>query len=146
MADLKHNLSEMLQKLQDDMKRIVKGVSAIDLTAFARGEWSPLADVMEGPAEIRVRVDLPGVSPQALDVNLSGRILKIEGERPPVPEGEAFTAHLAERNTGRFQRSFTLPAEVDPDQISATFQEGVLDVVLPKKTPEKGSEIKIEVV
>jgi HSP20 family protein len=95
---------------------------------------TPNSDVMETDDEIRVLVELPGLNPADVEVNLENNILTIGGEKKEErrEEDRERRWHLSERRYGRFSRSFVLPRDVEQDRIRATFDNGVLNVVIPK--------------
>jgi HSP20 family molecular chaperone IbpA len=90
------------------------------------------ADVLEGEKDFLIRLDLPGVSKEGLDINLEDLTLTIKAERElPSPEGyRARSRELAEKRV--FQRSFNLGREIDAERISAKLDKGVLTITLPK--------------
>lgn len=145
MKQVRINVSEMLHKIQEDVKRLVKGFSDVDIAAYAMGQWVPKADVLAGPAELRILVDLPGIAPDAVDVSVTGGILKVSGEKPSGFSGAELKAVSAERRAGRFSRSFELPAAVQTDAVHATMRDGLLQISLPKKADSMEREIKVEV-
>lgn len=106
---------------------------------------APAADVLETETELRVLVELPGLAPEEVDVDLENNVLTIRGEkREQRSEGdEKHTWHLMERRYGTFTRSFMLPRDVDQEQIEARFENGVLTVSIPKS--EKARRRRIEV-
>ena len=138
------NLSEMVQKIQEDVKKLVKGFSEGDIAAYAMGQWVPRADILETAEEVRILIDLPGISPEEVDVTLTGNELKIHGEKSRREE-EEFRFHLAERRHGAFSRTFPLPASVDPQAVAATVRDGLLTIAFPKKPESRAREIKVEV-
>ncbi|MHC4601524.1 MAG: Hsp20/alpha crystallin family protein [Planctomycetota bacterium] len=144
MKDLRWNLSEMVQKIQEDVKKLVKGFSEGDIAAYAMGQWIPRADVLETPDEVRILVDLPGIAPSDVDVTLTGNELKVHGEKSKQEE-EDFRFHLNERRHGAFSRTFPLPASVDPQHVAATVRDGLLTITFPKKPESRAREIKVEV-
>jgi HSP20 family protein len=106
---------------------------------------TPPADVVETESEIRVMVELPGLRPEDVSVDLENNVLTIRGEKTEErTEGdERNTWHLAERRYGSFTRSFVLPRDVEQDQIQANFENGVLTVSIPKS--EKARRRRIEI-
>lgn len=97
--------------------------------------WVPLADVIETAQAFLARLELPGVAPEQVLVELAEGALIVRGERPPEHE-EADTAyHLMERAHGTFARRFPLPADADGEGISAVLREGVLTITVPKRRP-----------
>ena len=104
---------------------------------------APEADVVEAENEIRVTVELPGMRSEDIDLDLENNVLTISGEKKEERREEHETWHLSERRYGKFSRSFVLPRDVEPDQIQARFDNGVLNVTIPKS--EKARRRRIEV-
>jgi HSP20 family protein len=106
----------------------------------------PDADVVETESEIRVTLDLPGMRPEDVSVDLENNVLTISGERMEErTEGEENnTWHLSERRYGKFSRSFVLPREVEQEKIEARFEDGVLNVTVPKSEQAKRRRIEIQ--
>jgi HSP20 family protein len=106
---------------------------------------APSADVMETREEIRVSVELPGMRPEDIEVNLENNILTITGEKREErkEDDREDRWHLSERRYGRFTRSFVLPRDVDQDRIHAGFEHGVLTVAIPKSEKAKARRIEI---
>ncbi len=106
--------------------------------------FSPRVDVYELPNELVVKVDLPGVDANQIDLNVEEGALVIRGERSEEDPGEQAAWHARERWQGRFGRVVPLPSQVDVDGITAQLKNGVLLVRLPKKTAPTGRQIKIQ--
>jgi HSP20 family protein len=106
---------------------------------------APEADVVETEREIQVHLEMPGMKADEIDIGLENNILTISGEKRQErsQEGDRNTWHLTERRYGQFSRSFVLPRDVDADGIQASFEDGVLRVVIPKS--EKARRRKIDV-
>ncbi|MHC4780957.1 MAG: Hsp20/alpha crystallin family protein [Planctomycetota bacterium] len=145
MKEIRINLSEMAQKIHDDVKNLVKGFSDMDLAAYAMGQWVPRADLFKGKTEIRLFLDLPGIESGSVDVSLTGNELKVSGNKDLPVDVEGFQSRLAERRCGAFSRTFPLPAAVDPESVSASLRNGRLDIVLAKKADSVEREIKVDV-
>lgn len=106
---------------------------------------APTADVMETKDDIRVALELPGLRPEDIEVNLEDNILTISGEkREEREESQENRWHLSERRYGRFSRSFILPREVEQEKIQARFENGVLNVTIPKNERMKPRRIEIQ--
>jgi HSP20 family protein len=105
---------------------------------------APRVDLIERDAEIVVRAEMPGIDKKDLDVDLAGDILTLRGERQTEEKTETGNVYRAEIARGRFLRSLRLPAEVDADKIDAVFENGVLEIHLPKResTPKQRIEVK----
>lgn len=106
---------------------------------------APAADVMENENEIRVSIEAPGMRAEDISIDLENNVLTISGEKREKREesDERSTWHLSERRYGRFSRSFVLPRDVEQDRIEASFDNGVLHVVVPKS--ERARRRRIEV-
>jgi HSP20 family protein len=107
-------------------------------------EWSPRVDLSETKDSFIVNAELPGLDAKDVDVSISGNVITIRGEKKKEEE-EKDDHHHVERYYGSFQRSFQLPANVITDKIDASFDKGVLKVVLPKTEEAKKKEIQIKV-
>lgn len=107
-------------------------------------EFLPETNVSETEKEVDVTIDLPGMKPEDVKVELRDRVLTISGERKDEKEEKGKTFHRVERRCGSFRRTFTLPSEVDENKVNAKFTDGVLKVTLPKseRTAPKKIDIK----
>jgi len=108
-------------------------------------EWQPAIDVAETESELVVTVEIPGMDSKDIDVSLSEETLFIKGEKKQEAEEKEANYRLIERNYGTFARSIRLPAKVQSDKISASYNNGVLTVVLPKSEEAQKREIKVKV-
>lgn len=107
--------------------------------------WSPRCDVKETDEEIVVYAELPGVASADMEVTVRDGLLTIRGEkRTEHTEGEG-TKTYGERFFGTFERSLTIPASVQQEAIQASLHDGVLEVRIPKRTPEEPPVRKIEI-
>jgi HSP20 family protein len=108
--------------------------------------FAPLVNTREGEYAYHVEVDLPGVKKEDIHVDIKERILTISGERKTKNEVKKKDYHKIESFYGSFQRSFTLPENVDMENIEANCEDGVLEVVIPKmkKIDKEIKQIKIK--
>jgi HSP20 family protein len=143
MAEIRLHIGEIVQKIQEDVKKLVKGFSDMDVAAYAMGQWVPQADVLEGRSDFKILVDLPGVPSDKVEVTLQGDQVKISGEKASGGETEGYKAHLSERRSGTFSRTLTLPASADREKLSAKMRDGLLELVCPKKAESMEREVKI---
>ncbi len=109
------------------------------------GAWMPVVDIFEEANALRIVAEIPGVKPEAIKISVENNVLTIQGTKEQVAEEKAEKVHRYERTYGAFERSFTLPATVDPEHIKATYVAGVLTLMLPKVEKAKPRQIKIEV-
>jgi HSP20 family protein len=103
----------------------------------------PDADVVERENEIRVAVELPGLTPDDISLDIENNVLTISGEKKEDRQEENETWHLTERRYGKFSRSFVLPRDVEQEQIQAQFEGGVLHVTIPKSERARRRRIEI---
>ena len=107
---------------------------------------TPAVDIVDKTDAYQVIAELPGMDEKHIEVKLANGALTIKGEKQDEREEKKKDYHLRERSFGSFERSFSLPDEVDADRIEASFAKGVLTVTLPKKPeavkPEKKIAIK----
>ncbi|MFO8010918.1 MAG: Hsp20/alpha crystallin family protein [Dehalococcoidia bacterium] len=105
--------------------------------------WEPAVDVYEKDDKYIVKAELPGVKKDDIDVSVSGDTLTIKGERKDESETKEENYYLAERSYGSFVRSMALPSTVDADNIEANYDDGVLEVTLPKSEKEESKKVKV---
>lgn len=113
-----------------------------ELDASAAG-WAPAVDIYEDKDKLILKADLPGINEKDISLDVDGNRLTLKGERRMEKETKEENYHRVERAYGQFVRSFTLPNTVDVDNIKATFNNGVLEVALPKKEEVKPKQISI---
>jgi HSP20 family protein len=108
-------------------------------------EWTPRVDIVEDEKEIVVKAELPEMKKEDVKVTVDQGVLTISGERRIEKEEKNKKYHRIESEYGSFLRSFTLPAAIVADKVSADFKDGVLKVHLPKdsKPGVKAVEIKV---
>jgi len=109
------------------------------------GLWPVKFNVAETDKTVEITADMPGVDAKDIDVQLREGILTIRGEKKAEKEDKQKDYHLMERSYGMFERAFTLPAEVMDDKVDASFDRGVLKVVLPKAAEAQSKVKKIAV-
>jgi HSP20 family protein len=109
----------------------------------SEGKFLPEANLVETEKAVEVAVELPGMKPEEVKVEIKEGNLWIVGEKKAEKEEKGTTFHRIERRSGMFRRVFELPAEVVEDKVDARFAEGVLKITLPKA--EKAAPKQIEV-
>jgi HSP20 family protein len=92
--------------------------------------WVPTTDIFARGQDLVIRVSLSGVNPEDVDITLSDGVLTVSGERRSDLDEEGVNFYVRERYYGAFRRSVTLPAGVDEDDISADFENGLLEIVV----------------
>jgi HSP20 family protein len=105
--------------------------------------WAPALDISERKDAYVVTVELPGIKIKDLEIEFQDGLLTLQGERCFVPDSADEQTHLTERRYGQFRRSITLPLHVRADAIEASFEDGVLSVVVPKAEEAKPKRIEV---
>lgn len=105
----------------------------------------PPVDISEDDHNITLQAEIPGVKQEDLNITLENNVLTISGERKFKEEEKKENFHRIERRYGKFTRSFTLPASVNAENVNATFENGLLNITLPKKEEFKAKQITIGV-
>lgn len=140
---------EPTRELANWNRRIKKFFEDFDAPAIGfkwdSNVFTPRVDVTEDNDNLYVEADLPGINKNEVKVSVTGDVLTISGERKSEQRDENKNYYRIERSSGSFSRSFTLPAEIDSEKISAEFKDGVLKVTMPKTEEAKVVEKKIEV-
>ncbi len=109
-------------------------------------DWfSPRSDAAAAEDGYRIALELPGVSKDDIDIELHDGVLTVKGEKKSEHTEEKAGYFFTERQYGRFQRSFRLPADAATDGIAARFEDGVLRVTVPKHAPAAPKAQKIEI-
>jgi HSP20 family protein len=111
--------------------------------AFFDEDWMPAVDVEEEDKAYMIKADLPGVSPENVEVTLERGVLTIRGERKSERKEKRDNYHRIERFSGSFLRRFSLPDAADSDGVEADLKNGVLQVRIPKQ--EKAISRRIEI-
>ena len=109
-------------------------------TATAR---APALDISERKDAYLVTVELPGVEAEDMEITLEDGLLTIQGERHFAHDSSEQQFHRVERRYGAFRRSITLPAQVQAEQIEASFEDGVLQILVPKMEEAKPKRIQV---
>ena len=107
--------------------------------------WVPRVDIRETKEAFVIHADIPGVAPEALDIHMDKGELVIKGERTVVSKEENTLGVRVERQSGKFQRRFVLPDNIDGQGIEASCEHGVLEVRVPKKPEEKPRRVPVNV-
>ncbi len=111
---------------------------------FAPSAWVPATDIVEEADGVRIALELPGLKPEDVKITLENFVLTVRGEKKQIAE-ENGKVYRYERVYGSFERSFTLPNTVDAEKVSASFENGVLTVSIPKSEKAKPREIQVKV-
>ena len=106
-------------------------------------DWNPAVDIYDNEDSIVIKAELPGVDKKDIAVDVNDRVLTLKGERSANNEVKEDHYCRRESTYGKFERSFTLPADVDPDKIKADYKDGILKIELPKLEDKKPKQITV---
>lgn len=106
--------------------------------------WTPPVDILETENELLLKMDVPEITLNDVEIRLEHESLQVRGERKfEQPQGKGY--HRIERGYGTFARTFTLPNTVDTEKVRADYRNGVLTITLPKKEVAKPRTIRVEI-
>jgi HSP20 family protein len=134
------SLHRQMNRLFDDVLRDSTGqMPSSQGQGGEGGMLMPHMDVSETDKELKVCAELPGVSEKDIDVRLEDDVLVIRAEKKFERKDEKENYHFMERSYGTFQRALRLPGPVEPEQVQASFENGVLTVTVPKTEQQERS-------
>ena len=143
-----------LTRWERDMDRIMEDFFGRRMRPWWPERWSrrevmeleaPAVDLFEDKNDIVVKVELPGMEKENVEVKLTDHMLTIKGEKKKAEEVKEENYYRSERSYGSFIRTLELPADVHADKVKASFKNGILEVRLPKTEEAKTKEIKVKV-
>jgi len=138
-----------LEEMRRDMERLFE-----EFFKPVRRRWyipteesviMPNIELYDRKSELVLRAELPGVKKEDISLTISDNRLTLKGEIKRQEEVSEDSYYMSEIRYGSFSRTITLPVDVDSENVKATFKDGVLEVILPKKEESKPREIKVEV-
>jgi len=110
---------------------------------LAAGSFVPPVDVYEDEHNLVLKLEVPGVNEEDLNVSVENDTLTIQGERKFEKEEKEENFHRIERRYGSFTRTFKLPNTVDTDKVEANYEKGILKIALAKRAEAKPKQIKV---
>jgi len=108
------------------------------------GDWYPPVDIFEKEDGITIIMEIPGVSEEDIDLQITDGVLTVRGEKKLPYEKNNENFYRLERNFGKFARSFALPNSVDQNKVKASLKEGILKIEIGKRDEIKPKVIKVE--
>jgi HSP20 family protein len=133
------NIWNEMSRLSREMDRLFGEARA----ESGAGVFPPLNLYDDGESLV-VRAEVPGIDPNDLEINATFNALTIKGERKRSETGDKVSFHRRERSHGTFSRTISLPQEIDPSKVQASYKLGVLEVMLPKAEAAKPRKIEIK--
>ena len=133
----------LLNLMQRDFERTAGHNGAEDAGTSA-ADWIPAVDIFEENDRFVLKADLPGVSPDDIDVNMDDGVLSLSGERTHESSSEIDGLRRVERSSGKFYRRFSLPETANAEDISARSANGILEISIPKVPRIQARRITVE--
>ncbi len=145
MAIIRWDPFRDLVTLRERMNRLFEDAftSRGDEKDLVASSWSPSVDIYETENEIVLTAEIPGVDEKNIEIKLEDNTLSLKGERNFEKETKEENYHRIERAYGSFYRSFTIPRNIDQDNIKAESENGILRISMPKKPELKPKKVKI---
>lgn len=133
------SLRHQMNHLFDDVFRpVVRGDSRLYMW-----NWNPTVDIYDNDENIVIKAELPGIDKKDIVIDVKDGVLTLKGERSFDNEVKEKKYCCRERTFGKFERVFRLPAEVDPEKISADYKDGILKIDIPKPEEQKPKKITV---
>ena len=137
-------LEEMRRRFEEDIIRPVMRAVWERIPEEVKG-WSPSVDFFEKGDNFEVKVELPGMKQEDIDVSVSNDTLMIKGERRPESSVKEEDYYRSEIAYGSFYRSIALPSSVDTKNIEAVYEDGILRVTLQRAAGAKSKKVNVQV-
>jgi HSP20 family protein len=132
-----------LRSLREEMQDLMDGVWGSEGDGWLI-TGTPSVDLSETDDRVEVKMDLPGIKANEIDIQVNGNVLTVSGERKEEKEEKGKTFHRVERRFGSYSRSVTLPCVVQDTEAAAEYRDGVLTITLPKSEEAKTHKIKVK--
>jgi HSP20 family protein len=132
-----------IASIREELDSLLSHVTTERPDAWLLSRGVPMCDLSETGSEVQVRFDMPGMNAKDIDIQLSGNVLTVSGERKEEKEEKGRTFHRVERRQGTFSRSLTLPCAVSEDAVDAQYKEGVLTVTMQKTEEARTRKITV---
>lgn len=136
-------LKEMLD-IRDDFDRMLD-IFRPDLSLWEGYTKVPAVDVYEDEDNVFVKAELPGLKKEDISLTIEGDVLVLSGKKSETKEEKKENYYRKEIREGAFSRSIEIPYPVDKEKVSATYQDGILQVVLPKTPEVKRKAVKVDI-
>ena len=136
--------SRMMNRWEKEMEDLTERFWGGDGASLLTSDFLPKTDFVETENQFEVTVDLPGLKPEEVNVELKNGELWISGKREEEKEEKGKTYHRVERHHGEFRRVMSMPSTINEEQVEAKFEDGVLKVTVPKTEQAKPKHIEVK--
>ncbi len=137
-------LFKPLRALQEEFDQLFNRLSSEWNGGRLRPEFYAASDLSETADAFQVRMDVPGIKPDDINVQVTGDTVRVSGERKEEKEEKGKTYHRLERRSGKFSETLRLPCAVNEEKVQAEFHDGVLTITLPKTEATKTRTVKVK--
>lgn len=140
-------LSTIQREMDDFFRRVFGSFTPTSLfrRETALREWYPAMDCYMKDNQFVLHADLPGIDPKNVDISIVGNVLTIKGERKTEKDEQKFGYFVHEASYGSFERSLTIPEGVDMTKVTATYKNGVLELMMPARAEALPRKVKVEI-
>lgn len=145
MAIIRWQPFREIDTLQREVNRLFDSLTSDMPSLAGSGSFIPPAEIHETPEAIHLKLEIPGINANDLEVQVSADVVSISGERKSESTTEEKGVKRTEFRYGSFQRVFQLPARVQNENVTADYKDGILSLVLPKAEAEKTKVVKVNV-
>ena len=140
----RYDVHPVLNRFQDQMNQVLEdAIKDSQGSSSATAEWSPNVDILEYDDRFELYADMPGVGTNAINLSLENNVLTVTGERAKLASSNEQRHVRLERPVGKFHRQFVLPNVADVEDIMATSNDGVLQIIIKKKAEAKARKIEV---
>jgi HSP20 family protein len=134
-------IQDEMNKMFDNFFGMTRAADKTDREIY----WTPRVNIEEADDQFEVTAELPGLTKQDVKIEVKDHVLTFTGEKKTEKKQRDRNVHLYERAYGKFCRTFTLPDNVDVDNIGAEFKDGILHIGIPKTEEAKPKQIEVKV-
>ena len=144
MSVIRYEPWTLMNRVHGDLDRLfATRVANGDETRRLVTSWVPAVDIKEDEKQFSLRADVPGVEPKNIDITMEDGVLTLRGERVDEKDTENEGFRRVERVSGKFHRRFSMPDTADSTAISASYTNGVLEVLIPKQAKAQPRRIEV---
>lgn len=134
-----------VETLQRQMNQLFDNLASSENGSYNGSAFMPAAELQETADAIALKLEVPGMEPKDLDVQVTAQAVSISGERKSETKTEQKGMTRSEFRYGRFQRIIPLPARIQNDKVQAEYTNGILNLTLPKAEDEKNKVVKVNI-
>jgi HSP20 family protein len=135
----------LLKRFSRDLDQMFGQTNEQSNSAIATCAWVPAVDIKEETQQFVIEADIPGVEPKDIEISMENGVLTLKGDRQSITQNDSQNYKRVERTYGSFYRRFSLPDTADPEKVTASGKNGVLQITLPKRELAQPRKITVQV-